>query len=168
MEQLADTVSWESRRTLAEWEEGRRIRPRHARDGLAAQGEQVPRHQGLRRQACGAHRPTGSRRRGFFQKHQDSPLITVGAPMKKESLDRRDFLKTASAAGVGAFAASRGIGPLFAFGGSPAEKMVVGVMGLNGRGMVHAQDFAHGANTTVAYLCDVDSNVLAKAMAATT
>ena len=29
--------------------------------------------------------------------------------MKKESLDRRDFLKQASAAGVGAFAASRGI-----------------------------------------------------------
>ena len=88
--------------------------------------------------------------------------------MKKESLDRRDFLKRASAAGVGAFAASRGIGPLFAFEGSPNEKMVVGVMGLNGRGMVHAQDFAHGANTTVGYLCDVDSNVLAKAMAATT
>src|SRR6202171_5899700 len=84
--------------------------------------------------------------------------------MKKDSLDRREFLKTASAAGVGAFAASRGIGPLFAFEGSPNEKMVVGVMGLNGRGMVHAQDFAHGANTTVAYLCDVDSNVLAKAL----
>src|SRR6266699_5189031 len=88
--------------------------------------------------------------------------------MKKDSLDRRDFLKKASAAGVGAFAASRGIGPLFAFEGSPNEKMVVGVMGLNGRGMVHALDFAHGANTTVGYLCDVDSNVLSKAMATTT
>jgi len=92
--------------------------------------------------------------------------------MKKESLDRRDFLKKASAAGVGAFAVARGsgkmFGPLFAFEGSPNEKMVVGVMGLNGRGAVHAQDFAHGANTTVGYLCDVDSNVLAKAVAATT
>jgi len=87
---------------------------------------------------------------------------------RKESLDRRDFLKKSAAAGVGAFAASRGIGPLFAFEGSPNEKMVVGVMGLNGRGMVHAQDFARGVNTTVGYLCDVDSNVLAKAMAATT
>src|SRR6202171_4219821 len=85
----------------------------------------------------------------------------------KKPLDRRDFLKQASAAGVGAFAASRGIGPLFAFDGSPAEKMRVAVMGLNGRGMVHAQDFARGANTTVAYLCDVDSNVLAKALTAT-
>src|SRR6266705_402656 len=85
----------------------------------------------------------------------------------KESLDRRDFLKRASAAGLGALAASRSAGPLFAFEGSPAEKMVVGVMGLNGRGMVHARGFARGANTTVGYLCDVDSNVLAKAMAET-
>ena len=56
----------------------------------------------------------------------------------KEPLDRRDFLKKASAAGLGAFAASRGAGPLFAFEGSPAEKMSVGVMGLNGRGKVPA------------------------------
>ncbi|MDP9278612.1 MAG: Gfo/Idh/MocA family oxidoreductase, partial [Gemmatimonadota bacterium] len=83
----------------------------------------------------------------------------------KEPLDRRDFLKKASAAGLGAFAASRGAGPLFAFEGSPAEKMSVGVMGLNGRGMVPARGFARGANTTVSYLCDVDSNVLAKALA---
>jgi hypothetical protein len=41
--------------------------------------------------------------------------------MKNDSLDRRDFLKKASVAGVGAFAASRGIGPLFIFDGSLAE-----------------------------------------------
>ena len=34
---------------------------------------------------------------------------------EKKPLDRRDFLKTASAAGLGAMAASRGIGPLFVF-----------------------------------------------------
>ena len=84
----------------------------------------------------------------------------------KESLDRRDFLKKASAAGLGALVATRGAGPLFALEGSPAEKMVVAVMGLNGRGMVHATGFARGANTTVGYLCDVDSTVLAKAMSA--
>ncbi|HVS61506.1 MAG TPA: Gfo/Idh/MocA family oxidoreductase [Gemmatimonadaceae bacterium] len=84
---------------------------------------------------------------------------------RKESLDRRDFLKKASAAGLGALVTSRGIGPLFAFEGSPADKLVVGVMGLNGRGMVLARAFARGANTTVAYLCDVDSIVLAKALA---
>ena len=79
-----------------------------------------------------------------------------------EPLARRDFLKKATAVGVSALAASRG-SPLFALEGSPAEKMVVAVMGLNGRGMVHVQDFARGANTTVGYLIDVDSTVLNKA-----
>lgn len=83
----------------------------------------------------------------------------------KKPLDRREFLKQSSATGLGAVVASHGIGPLFVFDGSPAEKMAVGIMGLNGRGMVHARDFAYGANTTVAHLCDVDSTVLAKALA---
>src|SRR6185312_2276461 len=80
--------------------------------------------------------------------------------MKKESLDRRDFLKKASAAGLGAFAASRGAGPLFALEGSPAEKMKVVIMRLIGRGMVLARAFARGAQTTVGYRCGVDSFVL--------
>ncbi|HJP58980.1 MAG TPA: Gfo/Idh/MocA family oxidoreductase, partial [Gemmatimonadaceae bacterium] len=83
-----------------------------------------------------------------------------------EPLGRRDFIKKATAAGVSALAASRG-SPLLALEGSPAERMVVAVMGLNGRGMVHAQDFARGANTTVGYLIDVDSIVLNKAAAET-
>ena len=83
----------------------------------------------------------------------------------KDSVPRRDFLRTASAAGLGAFAISRGAGPLLAFEGWPSEKLVVAVRGLNGRGMVHADAFARGPNTTLAYLCDVDSNVLSKALA---
>jgi predicted dehydrogenase len=83
----------------------------------------------------------------------------------KEPLDRRDFLKKASAASLGAFAVSRVPSPLFVFSGSPAEKLSVAVMGLNGRGMVHARRFARGPNTTLSYLCDVDSTVLAKALA---
>ena len=70
--------------------------------------------------------------------------------MKGRPLPRRDFLKQASAAGFGAIAMSRGFGPLFAFDGSPAEKMTVGVMGLNGRGTVLAHGFARNANATVA------------------
>ncbi|HJQ10034.1 MAG TPA: Gfo/Idh/MocA family oxidoreductase, partial [Gemmatimonadaceae bacterium] len=81
-----------------------------------------------------------------------------------DPLDRRDFLKRATAVGVSALAASRG-SPLFALEGSPGEKMVVAVMGLNGRGMVPARQFARGANTSVGYLIDVDSKVLAKAAA---
>ena len=86
--------------------------------------------------------------------------------MKRTSIDRRDFLKKASATGIAALAVSRA-GPLLALNGSPNEKMVVAVMGLNGRGMVFARAFSRGANTTVGYLCDVDSTVLAKAAAAT-
>src|SRR6266851_5584321 len=94
-----------------------------------------------------------------------SGIIVIGGRMKP--LDRREFVKHSSALGLGAMTASRTIGPLFALDGSPNEKLVVGVMGLNGRGMVHARDFAHGANTTVAYLCDVDSKVLTKAVTET-
>jgi len=84
---------------------------------------------------------------------------------QEDSLDRRDFLKKASVAGLGAFAATRGAGPLLAFDGWPSEKLRVAVMGLNGRGMVHAHAFARDPNTTLAYLCDVDSTVLGKALA---
>jgi predicted dehydrogenase len=44
--------------------------------------------------------------------------------------------------------------------------VVVAVIGLNGRGMVHAQNFSRLANSEVAYLCDVDSTVLGKAKSA--
>lgn len=81
--------------------------------------------------------------------------------------NRRDFLKTASAAGLGALATTTGAGPLFVFGGSPNETMRTAVMGLNGRGMVFARSFSRGKSTAVAYLCDVDSTVLGKAMPAT-
>jgi predicted dehydrogenase len=82
------------------------------------------------------------------------------------AIDRRDFLKTTSAAGLGAWFTSRAPGPLFTVGGSPNEKVVVGVMGLNSRGLVLAKGFAASANSTVGYLCDVDSAVLEKARAA--
>jgi predicted dehydrogenase len=90
-----------------------------------------------------------------------------------DSLDRRDFLKKASVAGLGAFATTRrgalssipSAAPVLLAHGSSSEKVSVAVMGLNGRGMVHARAFARGPNTTLSYLCDVDSKVLAKALA---
>ena len=78
-------------------------------------------------------------------------------------MKRRKFLKTASAAGVGLVAARS---PLFALSGSPNEKIVVAVMGLNGRGTVLAKAFARTANAEVAYVCDVDAPVLAKSVIA--
>ena len=35
---------------------------------------------------------------------------------------------------------------------------------MNGRGVVHAQNFAKLANSEVAYICDVDSKVIDKAV----
>jgi predicted dehydrogenase len=85
-------------------------------------------------------------------------------------LPRRDFLKRAGAAGLGVALSNSLPSPLRRSGRSRSsanEKVVVAVMGLNGRGMVHAQNFSQLANSEVAYLCDVDSTVLAKAMSAT-
>jgi predicted dehydrogenase len=83
-------------------------------------------------------------------------------PRPAPPLDRRAFLKTASAAGAGALLASRA-SPLLAFSGSPNAKVVVAVVGLNGRGDVHLRNFALSPDAEVAYVCDVDSRVLAKA-----
>ena len=77
------------------------------------------------------------------------------------SVDRRAFLKTTSAAGAGLLVAARA-GPLLAFDGSPNEKIIVAIMGLNSRGEVHLQNFAVAPNVEVAYVCDVDQHVLAK------
>ena len=74
-------------------------------------------------------------------------------------MKRRRFVKTASSAALGLIAARA---PLFAKG-SPSEKVVVCVMGLNGRGTVLAKTFAKTPHAEVAAVCDVDSTVLAKA-----
>jgi hypothetical protein len=84
----------------------------------------------------------------------------------ERDLDRREFLKTTSAIGVGAMAAARGLAPLQWRGRSPNEKVVVAVIGVNGRGVVHSQNFSAIENSEVAYICDVDTNVVAKGVAA--
>jgi predicted dehydrogenase len=83
-----------------------------------------------------------------------------------DQIDRRRFLKTASVTGLGLVVASERAPLLFAAGGSPNEKVVVAVMGLNGRGTVLARTFARSPHAEVAYLCDVDSQVLAKSVTA--
>ncbi len=77
-------------------------------------------------------------------------------------MKRRQFVRTVSATGLGLAAANS---PLLALRGSPSEKVVVAVMGLNGRGSVLAKTFAKTANAEVGAVCDVDSTVLAKAAA---
>src|SRR5947208_9963506 len=77
-------------------------------------------------------------------------------------MKRRKFLKTASAAGLGLIAPRR----LSSLVSRPSEQVVVAVMGLNGRGTVLARTFARAAHAAVAYVCDVDSQVLAKSVSA--
>ena len=77
-----------------------------------------------------------------------------------ETVDRRDFLKSASATGLGVMMTSKM--PASLLGKSASDKVVVAVIGVNGRGQVHAQNFARSKNTEVAYVCDVDSTVLGK------
>ena len=76
-------------------------------------------------------------------------------------MKRRRFVKTVSSAAMGVVGARA---PLFAKG-SPSEKVVVSVMGLNGRGTVLARVFAKTPKAEVASVCDVDAKVLAKASA---
>jgi predicted dehydrogenase len=78
---------------------------------------------------------------------------------------RRDFLKSTGAAGLGLFAASTRGAPLLART-PPSATVVTAVIGLNGRGVVHAQNLARLAGVELAYLCDVDSTVLAKSQEA--
>ena len=84
--------------------------------------------------------------------------------MANESdIDRRQFLRTSSAAGLWIAMTGRVNSPAVLSVRSPNEQVVVAVMGLNGRGMVHAHNFRRLKNTTVAYICDVDATVLSKA-----
>jgi predicted dehydrogenase len=80
-------------------------------------------------------------------------------------VDRRTFLKSASVAGAGLWA-SGATAPLFAYrGGAPNEKLVVAVMGVNGRGSALADSFARAKNAEVGFIVEVDEKVLAKEVA---
>ena len=72
-------------------------------------------------------------------------------------IDRRDFVKQTTAAGLGALLLRTGQP-------SPNETVRVAVIGVNGRGTVHAQNFAKLPNSEVAYICDVDANVIQKGL----
>lgn len=71
---------------------------------------------------------------------------------------RRHFIKQSALAGAGIIIAPQ----VFSFTGSPAEKVVVGVMGTNSRGFYLAKMLARLPDVEVGYICDPDDNVLAK------
>src|SRR5689334_6483739 len=158
MEHIAHHVPGPPRPALAQRPEDRRVLSRHAAHGFAVGEEQVSHDPGVRRPARRTHHPAGPRRPGVLPQHQDPGAETMTSD---DGVDRREFLKTASATGLGFVMTSNAPGLLRSR--SPGDHVSVAVFGLNGRGMVHAQNFSRLKNSSVAYLVDVDSNVLAKA-----
>ena len=77
-------------------------------------------------------------------------------------VDRRTFIKSAAAVGVGVGTTS----PMSTFvQRAPSDTVRVGVMGVNGRGAALARGFALARGAEVAYICDVDHRAMEKAIA---
>ncbi|RAJ75064.1 putative dehydrogenase [Chitinophaga dinghuensis] len=81
-------------------------------------------------------------------------------------MKRRDFIKTGSAAGLGAGLTYLNF-PVFGKN-APSNKIVLGVMGVNSRGNWLAQTAAKLPNTEIGYICDVEDGAIAKGMKAVT
>ena len=74
---------------------------------------------------------------------------------------RRTFIRrTALAAGA---TAALGLRPRLRAADSPGDKIIVGIMGVNGRGTDHARALSGISNVEIAYLCDVDTRAADKA-----
>jgi predicted dehydrogenase len=78
----------------------------------------------------------------------------------KPSIHRRRFLQQCSvlAAGMATF-------PALAATRRTNDKLSVGIIGCNGRGMKHIAGFLSVPNTEIAYICDVDSRAIDKGVA---
>lgn len=79
-------------------------------------------------------------------------------------INRGEFIRKATLAGSGLIL-SPYLPEATILTGSPASKVVVGVMGTNSRGMFLAKSFAGLKDVEVGYICDPDQNVLAKTIA---
>src|SRR5688500_10832735 len=82
-------------------------------------------------------------------------------------LDRRGFLElgSAAAAATAVTTLASDLAPLQAQEPKSAnDKIVVGIMGVNGRGSALAKSFM-GQKAEIAYICDVDERAVEKAVA---
>jgi len=77
-----------------------------------------------------------------------------------KSLNRREFMRGS----IGTVATLAAVSQKRVFGAN--EKVIIGVMGLGGRGTYLAQQFASRPDAEVAYLCDVNTRRFAKTRAA--
>ncbi len=80
------------------------------------------------------------------------------------AITRRDFLKRTSTVTAG-LAVLGGANRLHAAKG-PNDKVLIGVCGFHNKGMDHLKSFLSLPNVEVAYVCDVDSKMLDKGLAA--
>jgi predicted dehydrogenase len=77
------------------------------------------------------------------------------------SLDRRSFLESSAAAGAAFAAGSYFVSEAAAQQPKSAgDKVVVAIMGVNGRGSELSRSFMDQPNCEIGYICDVDENVL--------
>jgi len=79
-------------------------------------------------------------------------------------ITRRDFLKQTSVVGAGMV--TLGTARWLRAAASPNDKLVLGIMGCNGRGMAHIAEFLAVPNVEIAYVCDVDSRAVERGVAA--
>ena len=79
-------------------------------------------------------------------------------------LNRRQFLKQTTV--IGTSLATMRNGASLRAGGGANNKIVVAVMGTNGRGMDHIQSYLAQSNVEVGCICDVDSRAIDKGVAA--
>jgi predicted dehydrogenase len=75
-------------------------------------------------------------------------------------MQRRKFIKNTALATAGVTILNF---PIFGKN-APANKVVLGVMGVNGRGSYLAQNFSQLQNVEIAYICDVEDNAIQKGL----
>src|SRR5258706_7573168 len=75
-------------------------------------------------------------------------------------MHRKEFIKNTSLAAAGITILNF---PVFGKT-APSNKVVIAVMGVNGRGGFHAESFSKLPNVEVGYICDVEENAIAKCM----
>ena len=118
-------------------------------------------------QACWKHAPR-SRYVGNVPHGRSATVIPtavlIGSIAMSDSMSRRRFLGSAVVGGVAAGIAARS----WAAEDAPGRKIVVGVMGMGGRGTELALQFQGQPGCEVAYVCCVDKNRLAAAAKAVT
>lgn len=101
-------------------------------------------------------------------RHRSNAPTPMNKPPSDSSLSRRSFLHSSTLAATAAAATFATDSPMVrrAVGADSPEKIEVGFMGLNSRGMDLLKEFLSSQRVVVTWLCDVDQRAIDKAGAA--